>query len=285
MTTPKTPHKFGFLEYPHKYSAIYEDASSERTDSFVTAWSDITEPGPGIITKHDMPSTADVVWHGATTTAVEEQQVTVRHSFDEDVERASFHSAAESSDGSTAIGEDGGEEAWEEPRRDAEGEAIIMKRWDKAINGFRKDPQEFVQVKGGGSTVANHEKQAHVLFWLGFIAPCCWLVGGWVVPRKTSSKETGSEEQIKGKQPEMKEVTDGGESEGYMDSFKKLVLPHPSPRASSTMLSTSSSATLHQAPLRQAIWVSRCRYAAVIAGVLITLATLIAVAVVLVVRS
>jgi len=71
-----------------------------------------------------------------------------------------------------------------------------------------------------------------------------------------------------------------------MDSFKKLVLPYPSPRTSSSaMLLTSSSATLHQVSLRHAIWVSRCRYAAIAAGVVLALATLSTVAAVLVVRS
>lgn len=276
VTTPRGQN-FGFLEHPHKYSAIYEDASSERTGSFVTARS---ETGPGILTKHDMPSTADVVWHTSAPTDAEEQDLG-----DVGAERRSMDERSVSSESGYSIGsmtvldvaEDKVEDVWEEMPKEEDGDSFVMRRWDKGLFTPGKDPEEVVQSTGRCS--ANHERQARVLFWLGFVAPWCWLIGGWMLPRKGRRKPSEPEAQITAKSTETEAACEG--KARYMDGFKKMVLPHPSHRASTIALSTFSGVTLAPKPQRQQqeaqldLWVSRCRIAAIAAGVILSVGLLV----------
>jgi hypothetical protein len=296
VTSPRS-HKFSFLEHPQKYSAIYEDASSERTGSFVTAHSGATESGPFIITKYDIPSSADLVIHTSEGIAtihgglegnrippdkdlldaclnVEKDSSSKRNAYSV----ASTTTKNDSDTGENSLAKDMNKEG------DGDGESFVMRRWERGIMTFRNVPDEFTQAKHEGGT--NYTRQACLLFWLGFVAPWCWLIGGWMLPVKVgtedSEKQTKSDKTIL-KREGIGQLVGAEEKAGYMERLKKLASPHdhPSSRftAPSSIMSTHGLLTLQPKKLkdkaRSNVWVSRCRVAAIAGGVCFALALLI----------
>lgn len=133
-----------------------------------------------------------------------------------------------------------------------------------------------------------------VLFWLGFIAPWCWLIGGWLVAAKPSSgtRGYGYHHGFGGS-----EVGGGSSlplwtnntSKKSMQSFDTMRMHHGypfvAPSVSSLMpppppyRSQSTRATLTPKPVRLGMknrWVRRCRIAAVTSGAIIVVAFLVA---------
>lgn len=239
-----------------------------------------SEAGPGILTRFDMPSTADVVWHTSEPMEEGEEEqdlgegVVTAPGFDE----RSLSGGSEYSLESTVLDvtEERVEEVCEETRKEEDGESFVMRRWEKTMfsSTSKTEPEEFAQSKTSGS--ANHARQARVLFWLGFVAPWCWLIGGWMMSKKEKNKPMELESHISMKSGEVAVVCE--EKEGYLDGFKKMVFPHPSYKASTSALSTFSGVTLtaKQAPVdRLDVWVLRCRIAAIVAGFVLLLGLLV----------
>jgi hypothetical protein len=171
--------------------------------------------------------------------------------------------------------EDRSNDGAEDVRENGDVESLVMRRWDKAVLLYRKDPNEFMQAKNSGAP--SHSKLALVLFWLGFVAPWCWLIGGWLLPKKESKR---AEERMYSDQNGMKAAEEGSATKekntGYL---KRFVAPHRAAylREPTNFVSESNADTLHpKGPNPNLdVWVSRCRIAAFAGGILLVFLLLV----------
>ena len=136
-----------------------------------------------------------------------------------------------------------------------------------------------------------------VLFWLGFIAPWCWLIGGWLITAKPPSRGYGSRSGygngyhngLGGGGSSLPLWTNTSKS---MQSFDTMRMHHGYPFVAPSVLSLTPPPPPYQSqramvaltpkPVglrRRGVknpWVKRCRIAAVTSGVLVVVAFLVA---------
>lgn len=116
---------------------------------------------------------------------------------------------------------------------------------------------------------------ARTLFWLGFIAPWCWLIGGWLVKAKKNQRSGG-----------MLPLWTGKMSARHDDSFKMHPFQHGypfvAPSVQSLVPPLYSRAVHPRGPflMARSPWIRRCRIAACVSGVVIMLAFIAALVVV-----
>jgi hypothetical protein len=131
---------------------------------------------------------------------------------------------------------------------------------------------------------------ARMLFWLGFIAPWCWLIGGWVLTRGGKTKGEGNSSSIRlmllplwkkgpdkdvksGKRKEEAPAVQGKQGYGFGHGYPFVVPSVESLTPSVKMLRMNTEkGTKSLDP-----WVKRCRIAAVISGILILIALVVAI--------
>ena len=344
LTTPRS-HRFGFSDHSQKCSAIYEDSASEK--SFVTAKSGSTEPGPGVITKHDIPSTADLIIYpqdqetgepglvegrerdtqeqpssskvgdsvlGRPLNEPEAKRLQNRR-FSEsettfnvapDLERrpstipstlqkprGAGRVSAMSIASTTVKNESMIDGVAEETATIVEEDQFIMERWMKTLFYSASGGKELFSTAKGGEGKQSPPSSACVLFWVGFIAPWCWLVGGWMPPRDIPSYENEMKEE-KLKEKVSANVDRGEVSQGRVGGgLRKWVLPDPSSSfgATARALSTSSTTTLCSKDVEEARiaevdpWVRRCRIASIAGGTMLALGLIVMVIVLAVVTK
>ncbi|KIJ63628.1 hypothetical protein HYDPIDRAFT_168434 [Hydnomerulius pinastri MD-312] len=123
-----------------------------------------------------------------------------------------------------------------------------------------------------------------VLFWVGFIAPWCWLIGGWLISPSSSSSSRyggGALGRVRGGSSLLPLWT--GKS---MQSFDTVKMQHGYPFVAPSVLSLTppsyNRVVLTPKPARGARnpWVWRCRVAACTSGVVIVVAFVVALVVV-----
>ena len=136
-----------------------------------------------------------------------------------------------------------------------------------------------------------------VLFWLGFIAPWCWLIGGWLLSAKPPSRGHGSG-SVTGYGHAYHNGLGGGSSlplwtntSKSMHSFDTMRMHHGYPFVAPSVLSLTPPPPPYQSQRAMVSltpkpgrlgrgaknpWVRRCRIAAVTSGVLIAIAFLVA---------
>lgn len=121
---------------------------------------------------------------------------------------------------------------------------------------------------------------ARTLFWLGFIAPWCWLIGGWLVKAKNNNSY--------GRSGSMMPLWTG-KSARTVDSFKMQPLHHGYPFVApsvQSLMPPSYSRGMHSAHPRgpflmaRSPWIRRCRVAAAVSGIVIMLLFIVALVVV-----
>ena len=346
LASPRS-HRFGYMDHSQKCSAIYEDSASEK--SFVTAESGSTEPGPGVITKHDIPSTADLiiypqdqetegelghaegcVWDtqeqpssskvGGSVLGQPRQEPEMKRQrgrgFSEsedtfnvapDLEkrpstvpstlqrprgagRASVMSIASTTvKNESLMGDDG---VAEETATVVEGDQFIMERWMKTLFYSASGGKELLSTPKGGEEKQSPPSSACVLFWFGFIAPWCWLVGGWMPPSDSPLNENETKEKLK--QKVSTDVDRGAVLQGQEGGgLRKWVLPDPSSSfgATARVPSTSSTTSLCSRDIEEAKtttvdpWVRRCRIASIVGGTTLGLGLIVMVIVLAVVTK
>ena len=332
------------MDNSQRCSAIYEDTASEK--SFVTAGSGETEPGPGVITKYDIPSTVKFIIYPQDEEQIErgpehvegrvgdvqeqpssssaavpvperprieremEQDQSKRFSESEstfDVApgsekrpsvvpassqkhrgtgTASVMSIASTTVKNESVTAD--DEAIKETATIVEDEQFIMERWMKTLFYSASGGKDLLSTAKGGERKQYSVSSTCVLFWAGFVAPWCWLVGGWMSPRGASLPEKEGKE---GKLREKisvdvdREMTSRGEDGG---GLKKWILPNPSSsfKATARVLPTPNTTTPSPKEVEEARlaiadpWVRRCRIASIVGGTILGLG-LIAVFIVL----
>ena len=334
LITPRS-HRFGSLDHSQKCSAIYENSGSER--SFVTATSGETEPGPGIIATHDIPSTAELdvypndqestrkhpehvkerewnFWERPPTSNVV-PSVSERPQVERDTaeRRGKMFSESETTFNVTSdfqhghipvpataqkLNRMGGgsvmsiasttvrsesmmadDRIVEETATIGEDEGFIMERWMKTLFYSVSGDKELFSRANGGDEKQYPVSSTCVLFWVGFIAPWCWLIGGWMTPRGTSVLENGvRHDKLKEKLSTDldRETASRGENGA---GLKKWILPNPSSsfKATAGAPSVSSITTLCPKEIEEARlaavdpWVRRCRIASIVGGAILGL--------------
>lgn len=107
-----------------------------------------------------------------------------------------------------------------------------------------------------------------VLFWIGFIAPWCWLIGGWLIePRRPAAYNSRAQGG-----PLLPLWTGKGKSVERIHSIKmQHGYPFVAPSATSLTPASYSRVVLTPKPVNppRNPWVRRCRIAAVTSGVII----------------
>ena len=161
----------------------------------------------------------------------------------------------------------------EESATVVEGDEFITERWMKTLFYSTSGGRELFSTAKGGERKQYPVSSTCVLFWVGFIAPWCWLVGGWVPLRDASLRESRIR-RLKEK-PGVRGVPrreDGG-------GLRRWILPDPSStfKATTRAASTSNDTTLPPREVEEARlsvtdpWVARCRVASIVGGTILAL--------------
>lgn len=160
-----------------------------------------------------------------------------------------------------------------------EDEDFIMERWIKTLFYSASGDKGLFSAAKGGDRKQYPVSSTCVLFWVGFVAPWCWLVGGWMPPRDALILETGTKgEKLKGK-ASMDVDREALSHEGDGTGLKKWILPDPSSSFKATVRapSISGTATLSPREIEEARftaadpWVRRCRIASIVGGAVLGL--------------
>ena len=188
-------------------STVYEDAGSERTGSFVTAHDgngedeDAVSPGahgPSYSTFLSSPTSArrgsrsdlDRTTEGTTTLL---DGGGVGGYSGDDSNNAITNSDGSAGDIDVVVGSSSGSSgdvppARPRPRRrtpmsggsGSPPEAFIWRRWTRGLSlGSSLSRPSFSAARR--AVVSRLPPLPIVLFWAGFIAPWCWLIGGWLI--------------------------------------------------------------------------------------------------------
>ncbi|KAI0672321.1 hypothetical protein C8Q78DRAFT_1077855 [Trametes maxima] len=218
LVGPTLPTVIGSPRQTNKVSVIYEDGGSARTSSFITAPSlntpDVTEPDPPVFIARDYAASAGT--DGTDTEETEETQRGNRNSRPRQIplpEGLYSIDRRESEDGvrptsrsalrpSTPTPSPSQPASLATPRRSLDtrrsfysrsaslastrtSESFLQRRW---LRGMSFGEERFVFPPTPERKLsASH---ACILFWVGFVAPWCWLIGGWLL---TTAGEVGSD--------------------------------------------------------------------------------------------
>lgn len=142
--------------------------------------------------------------------------------------------------------------------------------------GFAAERASARQVGQRSTTQKDGLDTVKLLFWVGFIAPWCWLIGGWMIeprhPPLYSSRSRGGSL--------LPMWTGKGKSVQNANAVNVHTHGYPifTPSVASLMPPSYSRVVLAPKPLRPVKnpWVRRCRIAAVVSGVIILVAFVIA---------
>lgn len=167
----------------------------------------------------------------------------------------------------------------EETATVVEDEGFIMERWMKTLFYSAPGDKAFFSMAKGGDRKQYPVSSTCILFWVGFIAPWCWLVGGWMPLGGASVLENETRcGKPKGKvsmDVDREMVPHGEDGTG----LKKWILPDPSSsfKATTKAPSISSTTTLCLKEIEEAKltatdpWVRRCRIASIVGGTILGL--------------
>ncbi|PSR81759.1 hypothetical protein PHLCEN_2v6268 [Hermanssonia centrifuga] len=174
-------------------------------------------------------------------------------------------------------------------------ESAITNRWRRA--SLRLSFGSFMGDRDTrGSKNKSKVTSACILFWLGFIAPWCWLIGGWYLSRSGEMKPDGQFLQtVSWKWPRKKwhsnSTTEVGTAPKVGKQRRGLAFwttTREHVRSQETLpmspIHSTPSTTSMRFPKKGCVqvidpWVSRCRVAAVTSGILLLVAVIIAVVV------
>ncbi|KAI8989138.1 hypothetical protein BD414DRAFT_536434 [Trametes punicea] len=325
LAPPALPTVVGSPRHANKVSVIYEDGSSARTGSFITAPSlNTPEPeldAPAVIVRDYAPTTGT---HGRYT---EETKTTQCNTFvprplpeglDDiplDDAELGLRPTSRTSLRPSTLTRSMSTERHSFDRRSRStspgSESFLHRRWLKGMS-FGSD--RFV-LPPSAQKQKQKRKMSHacILFWIGFVAPWCWLIGGWlltptgqvgsdglsaetgpVLPlwhrlRKSAPQSRAHEaEEEKGKEREarglpvpekVKAINSAAERRIKAKSWYPLVAPSLESLTPSTGSGASTRKLKRCLPSSRAVdpWIWRCRVAAAASGLLIFAAFVVAI--------
>ena len=171
---PPVSHRAG----PQHFSTVYEDANSERTGSFVTAPSesgDAEDPSSPARGGRGGLSGSTTLYSPAAFPAIDDLYTDSDN--DNDNSSSNPYTTTPPS-GST------GSSAQARPRPRAEGghrsgsgtsDTFVLRR---LTFGSALSRPSFTAAR---AALARLPPMPIILFWAGFVAPWCWLIGGWLI--------------------------------------------------------------------------------------------------------
>jgi hypothetical protein len=174
---PPVSHRAG----PQQFSTVYEDANSERTGSFVTAPSvasdaeDTSSPARGAVDFRG-PS-------GSTTLYSPAAFPTLYPYTDSDRASDPFTTTPPSGSGGGSSSS-GAQARPPRPRVGTGGtgsgtsDTFILRR---LTFGSALSRPSFSAARRARAALARLPPLPVILFWAGFVAPWCWLIGGWLI--------------------------------------------------------------------------------------------------------
>ncbi|KAI0372478.1 hypothetical protein BV20DRAFT_964071 [Pilatotrama ljubarskyi] len=327
LAGPTLPTVIGSPIQTNKVSVIYEDGASARTSSFITAPSlnsPVAEVDPPIFVARDYAASSATDGTDTEETDATQRPGQTHHPLPEglfdvdlnDTELGLRPTSRRSLRPSTAS------DSLMTPRRSTEtrptysrstssasvSESFLNKRWfkDKSFGSDR-----FVLPPSAQKRGRIKASYACILFWVGFVAPWCWLIGGWlltttgevasdglaaetgpVLPlwhRRRKGGAQGPRETTKGKRradagvpmPEkVKAINGAAERRIKAKSWYPLLAPSLESLAPSSTGSAMSTRKLKRCLPRSSTvdpWIRRCRVAAAASGVLIFAAFVVAI--------
>ncbi|KAH9903435.1 hypothetical protein C8Q73DRAFT_674672 [Cubamyces lactineus] len=328
LPTPSLPTVIGSPRQANKVSVIYEDGASARTGSFITAPSVNTpdvESVPAIFISRDYADTTgtdgtDTEETGATQRAAPRPFPEGLHDVDfNDAEfglRPTSRTSLRPSTRSGSLSTERRSFRGGRSRSTSPGsESFLHRRWLKGMS-FGSD--RFV-LPPSAQKQAHKRKASHacILFWVGFLAPWCWLIGGWLLttagevssdglaaetgpvlplwhkggkngaPQAVSAKGKGKEGESGVPVPEKVRTINGvAERRMKSKSWYPLIAPSLESLTPSTGSGTSTRKLKRCLPGSRSVdpWIQRCRIAAAASGLLIFAAFVIAIVLVAGVR-
>ncbi|KAI0052371.1 hypothetical protein FA95DRAFT_1602022 [Auriscalpium vulgare] len=162
---------------PQLFSTVYEDANSERTGSFVTArsvYGDEREAGTGtgttqgggegsrtLVSSTELPPTLPDTPGGMAPTEPD-SDIT----FTQATPRPRVH----------------------DPTSTGTSDSFIWRRWRKGLSFGSTRPRFSLIIP---SYMFKRRSLPALLFWAGFVAPWCWLIGGWLVAEGRQDEKAG----------------------------------------------------------------------------------------------
>ena len=302
LLPPTLPPVIG-SPHPQKYSIIYEDGSSARTSrSFVTA--------PSVHSAHD-GSTLDlgagehpvyVRDYATFDVPADDETPSVRTSvlpeglYDIDLGEPSHGGTSTTSesihtsprDSLLSIPPDGIPRRPRSPSSSG-AESRIFNRWSSEFScgsgNYELHVPRATSRQKVRSCLGGRLSSACVLFWLGFVGPWCWLIGGWML-----TTEGELEPEFKHEVSSLPMSVRSGRKPSATAERKKArnllskLFPLAAPSAESLTQSLHkqpSAASAHElkADATQVVdaWVIRCRIAAIMSGVLILAVVIVAI--------
>ncbi|KAA1471954.1 hypothetical protein DENSPDRAFT_838064 [Dentipellis sp. KUC8613] len=289
---------------PQLFSTVYEDSASERTGSFHTAPSvqedadgeeDITHAGQ-TQTHADAPDAHPLV--SAPTLA--EARLT-NPSFTRELTHSPEPFLTDPNAPPVPAPRIS-TPSFESPPQSRASD-FIMERWRRSLSSYGSTRPSFTMLLAASAwRIRPHLPK--VLFWAGFVAPWCWLIGGWLIAearfpttkhkgailprwRARASTSTGASAE-KGKAA-------GGAKDEPKDTGQALRRPRPrsgwclrwdsiagavaaetqgQPAHKEVIVAIETRATR----MKNVTWVVRCRVAAVVSGLLLAIAFIVALA-------
>ena len=182
--------------------------------------------------------------------------------------------------------------AIEETATIVEDDQFIMERWMKTLFYSASGGKELFSTAKGGERKRYPVSSTCVLFWVGFVAPWCWLVGGWMMPPTDASLRERDMRKLKEKLSADVDNETGSQGEEG-GGLRKWILPDPSSSFKATARAPSISSTtsvcskeVEEARVTAADpWIRRCRIASIVGGTILGLALIAMVAVLAVVMK
>ncbi|TFY70280.1 hypothetical protein EVG20_g2717 [Dentipellis fragilis] len=294
--TSRPPFAMAHRAGPQLFSTVYEDAASERTGSFHTA--------PSV---QDDADTEEDITHASQTHADPHLLVSAPTLADARLTNPSFtHELTHSPEPfltdpnapPVRPRRASPSPPSEAPSRSRASD-FIMERWRRSLSSYGSTRPSFTMLLAASAwRIRPHLPK--VLFWAGFVAPWCWLIGGWLIAearfptarhkgavlprwRTRASTSTGPGTE-KGK-------AGGGAKDEPKDTGQTLGRPRPrwctrwdsiagavaaetqgQPADKEVIVAIETRATR----MKNVTWVVRCRVAAVVSGLLLAIAFIVA---------
>ncbi|PCH36906.1 hypothetical protein WOLCODRAFT_167192 [Wolfiporia cocos MD-104 SS10] len=179
------------------------------------------------------------------------------------------------------------------PPSDADTESYIHQRWLKGVS-FGSEALVLPSPRRRRAPLS----PSCVLFWLGFVAPWCWLIGGWALAQGEEAAADGHPlgtrdvlplyvRRGKRRAGSLPAERERARAAGKKSGALKAWYPLAAPSAESLSPSVQSRVSMTTArKLRRGVgetidpWIRRCRIAAVVSGVVILAAFVVALIVV-----
>lgn len=157
--------------------------------------------------------------------------------------------------------------------RSSSSSSYVGRRWTTSLS-FGSDLLNFQTKSRESQKSQSQTTPACLLFWLGFVAPWCWMIGGWMLTRggKTRAQEGSSGGRFRplllplwnSRKTSEKGIEGGKVQEGYtLGKGYPFVAPSVDTLARSNDDHKTQSQT---APNELDPWVRRCRKASVVSG-------------------